>query len=251
MVYHAIYDVVLLHAFVLCFVIQMSNLNRLVDEQQRLIEESGRPGKMNWQALAALLGRNPADVQRQHELLYNASLRHGTFTPEEDAHILKRYSEWHALHPGQSGLWVALEKEMCRKDKRISERWRHVLSKRYVPEQRLVLLRGWSGNNYALNGHLPPASAPSSGPASTSIPGIHSVHSADMVVADVPSDGITPSGGVAEPSSSVGRKRALSDVVSVASLGPVVRGGTRWDAAMVSKCRLFLASSFSLCYCTW
>lgn len=115
-------------------------------QQQRRIEESGRGGKLHWPFIAAQMGRSQPDVVRQHALQYNASLRHGTFTPEEDAHILKRYREWHSTYPGQPGLWVALEKEMSRKDKRISERWRHVLAKRHAVDSQTVEFTPGDGN---------------------------------------------------------------------------------------------------------
>ena len=58
--------------------------------------------------------------------------KHGAFTNTEDVHIIRRYLEWKCVYKenAKSGIWSLLERELNRKDKRISERWRHVLCKR-------------------------------------------------------------------------------------------------------------------------
>jgi len=58
--------------------------------------------------------------------------KHGAFTNTEDVHIIRRYLEWKCVYKenAKSGIWSLLERELNRKDKRISELWRHVLCKR-------------------------------------------------------------------------------------------------------------------------
>mmetsp|Transcript_32301 Transcript_32301/g.54456 ORF Transcript_32301/g.54456 Transcript_32301/m.54456 type:complete len:560 (-) Transcript_32301:949-2628(-) len=108
-----------------------------------------RATKINWQALARSMGRRYQDVYQKFNSLRSEGLKHGSFTEAEDSYIIQRVMMWncanqvrsdgspvepnpaeHFRNPSRPGLWVALERELNRKDKRISERWRNVLSKR-------------------------------------------------------------------------------------------------------------------------
>lgn len=56
-------------------------------------------------------------------------MQRGQFNPDEDEHIVMRWLQW-KIAGQQNGIWVALEKEMNRRDKRIAERWRSILMPR-------------------------------------------------------------------------------------------------------------------------
>ena len=126
---------------------QISTLQRLVATQQEnreprpasipasslsatTIAES-KETRINWSVIAMELGRKQSDVLRQWNAIKVASMKHGPFTLEEDAFIIETVLNWKRNNL-KAGIWVHLEKQMNRKDKRISERWRHVLSKKYA-----------------------------------------------------------------------------------------------------------------------
>jgi hypothetical protein len=125
----------------------------LVTQQQQADYDRGGSGKVNWHNIALLLGRRQADVVAKYNTLHAANLRHGNFTPQEDAIIIQRFIEWQREHPLKTGLWVLLEKELNRKDKRISERWRHVLSKRFNLIDGLIDLNNIYKEGYAPDGY--------------------------------------------------------------------------------------------------
>ena len=81
----------------------------------------------DWKAIGMELGRVPLDCTNKYNSMQSSKLKKGLFTAEEDALIRQRVEEW-----GDKGigLWVALQKEMGRSGRVISERWHDVLSKR-------------------------------------------------------------------------------------------------------------------------
>lgn len=90
---------------------------------------------ISWTNIANELKREVDDVNHQYNQIRMSKFRRGAFTPEEDRIIIQRYHEWHnqpTEKKPKTGLWVALEKELNREDKRISERYRSILSKRVV-----------------------------------------------------------------------------------------------------------------------
>lgn len=90
-----------------------------------------KEARINWSVIAMDLGRKQSDVLRQWNAIKVASMKHGPFTQEEDLCIIHAVQNWRKNNL-KAGIWVHLEKQMNRKDKRISERWRHVLSKKYA-----------------------------------------------------------------------------------------------------------------------
>lgn len=93
---------------------------------------------VSWQTIAQAMQRDVEDVQYQWNHYRLLSFKRGPFTAQEDRIILQRYQEWTLMSEDlkpRPGLWVALEKEINREDKRISERWRTVLSKRVASLQ--------------------------------------------------------------------------------------------------------------------
>jgi hypothetical protein len=111
-----------------CCPLQHNELLALVSQQEAA--RGGEAGKINWTQVGMLLGRDPSDAVKEYKALRATTVRHGVFTSEEDNVIIQRFVEWQQCHPDKPGLWVALAKELNRMDKRISERWRHVLQKR-------------------------------------------------------------------------------------------------------------------------
>lgn len=89
---------------------------------------------ISWLNIARQLNRTTEDVNHQWNQIRLSQFRKGAFTEEEDALIIQRVREWNAIptvnNKPRLGIWVALEKELNREDKRISERWRSILSKR-------------------------------------------------------------------------------------------------------------------------
>lgn len=89
---------------------------------------------ISWLNIARQLNRTTEDVNHQWNQIRLAQFRKGAFTEEEDCLIIQRVREWNSMpmvnNKPRLGIWVALEKELNREDKRISERWRSILSKR-------------------------------------------------------------------------------------------------------------------------
>ena len=83
--------------------------------------------RTDWKAIGKQLGRVPKDCNAKFNNIQSSKLKKGPFTAEEDALICQRKEEW---GDKGNGLWVALEKEMDRPGKLISERWRLTLSRR-------------------------------------------------------------------------------------------------------------------------
>ena len=81
----------------------------------------------DWKTIGKKLNRAPGDCGSKYNLIKQREMKKGHFTAEEDALICKRVEEW---GDKGNGLWVALEKEMDRPGKLISERWRLTLSRR-------------------------------------------------------------------------------------------------------------------------
>jgi len=121
------------------------NANR--NMQQGSSADSG-PGNaanvkvISWLNIARQLNRTTEDVNHQWNQIRLSQFRKGAFTEEEDALIIQRVREWNAMptvnNKPRLGIWVALEKELNREDKRISERWRSILSKRIAASEQLV-----------------------------------------------------------------------------------------------------------------
>eukprot|EP00598_Pedospumella_elongata_P003952 CAMPEP_0184982750 /NCGR_PEP_ID=MMETSP1098-20130426/12168_1 /TAXON_ID=89044 /ORGANISM="Spumella elongata, Strain CCAP 955/1" /LENGTH=529 /DNA_ID=CAMNT_0027506499 /DNA_START=246 /DNA_END=1835 /DNA_ORIENTATION=- len=90
------------------------------------------PFKINWVPISMRLGRATSSLIKQYNHMKQITYKHGAFTNTEDVHIIRRYLEWKCVYKenAKSGIWSLLERELNRKDKRISERWRHVLCKR-------------------------------------------------------------------------------------------------------------------------
>ena len=81
----------------------------------------------DWKAIGEVLGRAPLDCSSKYNLIQSGQMKKGPFTAEEDALIYQRVEEW---GDKGNGLWAALEKEMGRVGRVISERWRITLSRR-------------------------------------------------------------------------------------------------------------------------
>lgn len=94
---------------------------------------------ISWLNIARQLNRTTEDVNHQWNQIRLSQFRKGAFTEEEDALIIQRVREWNAIptvnNKPRLGIWVALEKELNREDKRISERWRSILSKRIAASE--------------------------------------------------------------------------------------------------------------------
>ncbi len=88
---------------------------------------------ISWTNIAKAMNRTPEDISHAWSKIRLSKFKRGAYSPEEDRLIVTRVREWYSqpeeIRP-KSGLWVALEKELNREDKRISERWRSILSKR-------------------------------------------------------------------------------------------------------------------------
>ena len=81
----------------------------------------------DWKAIGEQLGRAPKDCHTQYKSIKEREMNKSPFTVEEDALICQRVEEW---GDKGNGLWAALEKEMGRSGRLISERWRITLSRR-------------------------------------------------------------------------------------------------------------------------
>jgi hypothetical protein len=88
---------------------------------------------ISWTNIAKAMNRPLEEVNYMWTKIRLTKFKHGAYSPEEDRLIITRVREWYSrpeeMRP-KTGLWVALEKELNREDKRISERWRSILSKR-------------------------------------------------------------------------------------------------------------------------
>jgi hypothetical protein len=97
---------------------------------------------ISWTNIAAALHRDIEDVNYQWNCYRLSNFKRGPFSVQEDLIIIRRYQEWSLISDDlkpRTGLWVALEKELNREDKRISERWRSILSKRVESMQEELL----------------------------------------------------------------------------------------------------------------
>jgi hypothetical protein len=109
-----------------------SNFVKIVNANEQRVKT------ISWTNIAAALHRDIEDVNYQWNCYRLSTFRRGPFTPQEDRIIIQRYQEWSLMSEDlkpRVGLWVALEKELNREDKRISERWRSILSKRVASIQ--------------------------------------------------------------------------------------------------------------------
>lgn len=89
-----------------------------------------------WSNIARLMNRDLDDINIMWSKIRLTTLKKGSFTEEEDKIIINYVEEWENKSPASRGaLWVGLEKILNREDKRISERWRSILSKRVVKVQ--------------------------------------------------------------------------------------------------------------------
>lgn len=88
---------------------------------------------ISWTNIAKAMNRSLEEINHMWTKMRLAKFKHGAYSAEEDRLIITRVREWYSqpeeIRP-KSGLWVSLEKELNREDKRISERWRSILSKR-------------------------------------------------------------------------------------------------------------------------
>lgn len=82
---------------------------------------------INWNVISKELHRENSDCKNKWKLLLASKMKKGPFTPEEDAIIVQRVSDYGA---GYKGLWVILEKELGRSSANVNHRWRNTLSKR-------------------------------------------------------------------------------------------------------------------------
>ncbi len=97
----------------------------------------GRNGEkvrtISWVGIADKLHRSIDDIAQQWAAIRASRFKRGAFTEEEDRRIIQYVAEFNAMPVDQrprSGLWVTLEREIGREDKRISERYRNILLKR-------------------------------------------------------------------------------------------------------------------------
>eukprot|EP01039_Chlorochromonas_danica_P003224 gene3223-3531_t len=123
---------------------EKTTLARMVEEAQYgdndyfskciTIGKSGeRVRTISWVGIAQQLKRTADDVSHMWSQIRAARFKRGAFTEAEDQKIIQRAQEWYAMPADlrqRPGLWVTLERELGREDKRISERYRNILSKR-------------------------------------------------------------------------------------------------------------------------
>lgn len=122
-------------------------LTRLVEEAQfgdsTVFSKSILQGKsgqrmrtISWVQIAERLNRAVLDVSHMWSQIRVARFKRGSFTEEEDRLIIQRVQEWNNMPSEQRprhGLWVAIEREIGREDKRVSERYRNILFKKVNP----------------------------------------------------------------------------------------------------------------------
>jgi hypothetical protein len=87
--------------------------------------------KIDWKSVARELQRGATACTTKwnnyQASLKAKSLKTGPFSPEEDAVIIERVTNWDT---NKRGLWAALERELGRPNATIRTRWTHTLSKR-------------------------------------------------------------------------------------------------------------------------
>lgn len=86
---------------------QVTRLLQLADTLPR----RGKDNKIRWNEISRQLNRNIMTCRNLYIAHRNKVMRHGDFTAEEDALILRRVSEW---GDRGRGLWTSLEGEMNR-----------------------------------------------------------------------------------------------------------------------------------------
>lgn len=109
---------------------EMEMLKTEVLERKRRIESSEFPEKhISWSSIARKLSRDHKETTQKWLSIERTQMIKGPFTPEEDAYLARRVPELLNDESKKHGIWSTLQREMRRKDKRISERWRLKLSK--------------------------------------------------------------------------------------------------------------------------
>lgn len=108
-------------------IVQLAELERLVDKHT--IEPHWRDRlkamtqqRVDWTAIGKELNRVPRECCDKWQPIALAK-RTNTFTPQDDALILRREKEW---GDRGAGLWAALEKEMKRPERNIRRRWKEI-----------------------------------------------------------------------------------------------------------------------------
>ena len=77
--------------------------------------------RINWSTIGSFMGRAPRVCRDKWDSLVQSAIPIGPYTPEEDALILRRVSEW---GNNGNGLWVSLQNEMGRSSSSLNGRWR-------------------------------------------------------------------------------------------------------------------------------
>lgn len=119
-------------------------LQQLIDSAQTGEDETyaksitiGKSGErvrtVSWVQISARMRRSTEDVTHMWSAIRTSRFKRGQFSEEEDKYIIDRVRAWDSTPPDlrpRAGLWVTLEREMSREDKRISERYRNILAKK-------------------------------------------------------------------------------------------------------------------------
>ncbi|RYG96812.1 hypothetical protein EON65_53855, partial [archaeon] len=119
-------------------------LQQLIDSAQTGEDETyaktitiGKSGErvrtVSWVQISARMRRSTEDVTHMWSAIRTSRFKRGQFSEEEDKYIIDRVRVWDSTPPDlrpRAGLWVTLEREMAREDKRISERYRNILVKK-------------------------------------------------------------------------------------------------------------------------
>lgn len=136
---------------------EKANLYQLVvaaqtgqDETFRKIKGKNKLGEpvavVDWTKIAEHLDRSVQDVELAYENARLQNYKRGNFTEEEDQLIIQRVLEYEKtpveLRSKAGGLWVSLQRELNREDRRIAERYRMRLCKKdpslpNIPSSRL------------------------------------------------------------------------------------------------------------------
>ncbi len=106
---------------------QVENLRRLVAENTTHDEINGKKPLINWVKIAIKLNRHYRDCQHKWINIVKAELKTGVFTKEEEDLIVQRVHEW---GDRGKGIWVALEKELGRRNRSILDKYKRLVRKK-------------------------------------------------------------------------------------------------------------------------
>ncbi len=85
---------------------------------------------IQWAAIGIALGRVPSDCcDKWHKTMASKAWICGLFTEEEDLMILHSVREWEEKFGHKPGVWTQLQKELGRRSKAISQRWKVLMEK--------------------------------------------------------------------------------------------------------------------------